>query len=126
VVVVVRHGPGGQCGKVAGTSVVYEAGGNSQILRRYTALDAVNIHELVISVVIYTNHLVKLLTLVIAPLTKKPVSEAQRYGMCCKIFLLFVCTLMSLSANGMNHAFAFPAEAVLILPIPEGWKAEST
>jgi len=32
-----------------------------------------------------------------------------------------------LSANGMNHVLAFQAEAgPLILPTPEGWKAELT
>jgi len=33
---------------------------------------------------------------------------------------------MHLSANGMNHAFAFPAEAGPHFINPGGWKAELT
>ena len=38
VVVVSRHGRGGLCGEVAGTSVVDKARGNCQIFRRYLCI----------------------------------------------------------------------------------------
>lgn len=38
----------------------------------------------------------------------------------------FTCTSAHNSSNGMNHAFAFTAKLILILPTPEGQKTELT
>jgi len=60
----------------------------------------------------------KVWTLVIVPLSRKPTSESLRYDTRCKGFHSFTCTRMQLSANC--------TKLVLILPTPEGWKAELT
>jgi len=43
------------------------------------------------------------------------ITEALRYGTCCKGSRGITCTSTRLFANGVNHAFAFPAEAGLHL-----------
>jgi len=43
-----------------------------------------------------------------------------------KVSHSFTYTHAGLATNGMNHTFAFPAEAGPHLPTPAGWKAELT
>jgi len=54
------------------------------------------------------------------------IAEALRYGTHCKGSQSVICTPSRLSANGMNHAFAFPAEDGPHFTDPGEWKAEST
>jgi len=53
------------------------------------------------------------------------ITEALRYGTRCQGSHSFTRTPTCLSANGMNHVIAFPAEAGPDFTDPEGWKAES-
>jgi len=61
-------------------------------------------------------------TLVIAPRSRKPTPEALRYGTRCQGSHSFTCIPTRLSANGMNHAFTFPAEAGPHFTDPRGMR----
>jgi len=75
-------------------------------------------------VVLHSMYKVKVRTIV--PLSRRPTSEALRNDTHCKRFHSSKSKPMHLSANSMNHAFAFKPKLVLISPTPKGWKAELT
>jgi len=69
--------------------------------------------------------MVKVRTLVaIAPFTGNPLQKRLSAARVVKGFYGFTYTPTRLSANGMNHTFAFPAEAGPHLPTPEEKKVE--